>query len=323
LGPPAVGRGPGPAGRFGTPACCRTDRCWPLRTDVPPGTDLAIQAEVHTEPQHRSAGVVSGDLYSRPGVEVPAGFARPRRHAVGEWRRRTPGTRPGRGNGHRWPAPGALAWRPSGLLPRGSRPARPGRARRRCPGRPTSRCPDRQRSASTGRAESRGSGHRRPRRLSLGPPGTSRGQGQAGHVGSSGVHGATSALLRSEETFGIDLAFEFGQERRLALDRCLLRPMLGMHLVGSSAGTKRPLARGHQLMTKLLGRLRGIASVLRHLTRTPLDAWASALATPTDDRGFGRRQVPRSRRTGEVPVETSRPRARRPRLARRRWSARL
>src|SRR5829696_216145 len=53
--------------------------------------------------------------------------------------------------------------------------------------------------------------------------------------------------------------------------------MLGVHLVGRSAGTKGPLTRGHRSMTKLAGRLRGIASLLRYLARTPFDAWASAL----------------------------------------------
>jgi hypothetical protein len=77
-------------------------------------------------------------------------------------------------------------------------------------------------------------------------------------VGSSGVHGPTSALLRRESTLGIDLAFELGQKGRLAVDRCLLRPMLGMHLVGSSAGTKSALARRHWSVTKRLGRLRHI-----------------------------------------------------------------
>ena len=78
-------------------------------------------------------------------------------------------------------------------------------------------------------------------------------------MGSSGVHGATSTLLRRESTFGIDLAFEFGQKCRLALDRCLLRPMLGMHLVGGSAGTKRALAWRHWSVTRRLGRLGRIA----------------------------------------------------------------
>ena len=122
LGPPTVGRGPGPAGRSGTPACCRTGRCWPPRMDVPPGTDLVIQAEVHAESQHQPAHVASGDRRLRPGAEVPAGSFRPRRRAVGEWLRRMPGTRPGLGNGHRGLAPATLVWRPRGSLPRGSRP---------------------------------------------------------------------------------------------------------------------------------------------------------------------------------------------------------
>jgi hypothetical protein len=75
---------------------------------------------------------------------------------------------------------------------------------------------------------------------------------------SSGVQSTASALLRREKTFGIDLAFELGQKRRLALDRCLLRPMLGMHLVGRRAGTKSALARRHWSVTKMLGRLRRI-----------------------------------------------------------------
>jgi hypothetical protein len=75
---------------------------------------------------------------------------------------------------------------------------------------------------------------------------------------SSGVHGPTSALLRCESTLGIDLAFELGQKRRLAPEGRLLRPMLGMHLVGRSAGTKRALARRHWSLTKILGRLRHI-----------------------------------------------------------------
>ena len=77
-------------------------------------------------------------------------------------------------------------------------------------------------------------------------------------MGSSGMHGPTSALLRREETLGIDLAFELGQKRRLAPEGRLLRPMLGMHLIGSSAGTKRALARRHWSVTKMLGTLRHI-----------------------------------------------------------------
>jgi hypothetical protein len=73
------------------------------------------------------------------------------------------------------------------------------------------------------------------------------------------MHGTTSALLRREETLGIDLTFELGQKRRLASDRRLLRPMLGAHLVGSSAGPKRALARCHWSVTKMLGRLRHIS----------------------------------------------------------------
>jgi hypothetical protein len=80
-------------------------------------------------------------------------------------------------------------------------------------------------------------------------------------MGSSSVHGPTSPLLRRESTLGIDLTFELGQKRRLPLDRCLLRPMLGMHLVGSSAGTKSALTRRHRSVTMRLGRL-------RHITRS-------------------------------------------------------
>jgi hypothetical protein len=160
LGRPAVGHGPEPAGRSGTPACCRAGRCWPPRTDAPPGTDLVIQAEVHAGFQHQSADVASGDPCSRPGSGAPAGSSRPIRRAAGEWRRRTPGTEPGLGSGYRWPAPAALAWRPRGLLPRGSRPARPARARRRCPRRPTSPCPGRPPCPSKARAGPRGGGYR-------------------------------------------------------------------------------------------------------------------------------------------------------------------
>ena len=78
-------------------------------------------------------------------------------------------------------------------------------------------------------------------------------------MGSPGVHGPTAALLRREETFGIDLAFELGQKRRLAPEGRLLRPMLGMHLVGGSAGTKRALAWRHWSVTRRLGRLGRIA----------------------------------------------------------------
>ena len=211
LAPPAVGSGPGPAGRFGTPACCRTCRCWPPRTDVPPGIGLAIQAEVHDEPQHQPAGVASGDACSRPGAGVPAGFSHPRRHAVGEWRRRMPGTRPGQGNGHRRPAPAALAWRPSGLLPRGYRPTRPARARRRCPRRPTSPCPGKPRGPSTGRAETRGSGYRPARP----PPRLARREraeasARRAMCARRACMSTESALLRSEETLWIDLALELG-----------------------------------------------------------------------------------------------------------------
>ena len=78
-------------------------------------------------------------------------------------------------------------------------------------------------------------------------------------MGSSGMHGPTSALLRRESTLGIDLAFELGQKRRLAPEGRLLRPMLRMHLVGGGAGTKRALARRHWSVTRMLGRLGRIA----------------------------------------------------------------
>jgi hypothetical protein len=198
LGPPSVGRGPGPAGRSGTPPCCHTGRCWLPRMDGPPGIDPVIQAEVRAGSQHQPADVASGDPCSRPSAEVPAESSRPRRRVVGEWLWRMPGTRPGQGNGHRRPARAALVWRPRGLLPRGSHQTRPGQARRRCPRRPTLRCLGRQPSPATGQARSRESGYRPVWWPSLGPPGASRGQREAGHVSSSGVHRPTSTLLRRQ-----------------------------------------------------------------------------------------------------------------------------
>jgi hypothetical protein len=74
------------------------------------------------------------------------------------------------------------------------------------------------------------------------------------------MHSTTATLLRHEKPLGIDLAFELGQKRRLAPESRLLRPVLGMHLVGGSAGTKRALARRHRSVTKMLGRLRHITA---------------------------------------------------------------
>jgi hypothetical protein len=132
---------------------------------------------------------------------------------------------------------------------------------------------------------------------SLGPPGACRGQRQAGHVSPSGMQSTESALLRSEETVWIDLALELGQERGLPSERALPGSVFGKHCVCSSAGTKGPLARRHRLRTRLVGTPCRIATLLSRLTRTPLNAWASDLPTATDDRGLGRRQAPRSRRT--------------------------
>jgi hypothetical protein len=63
--------------------------------------------------------------------------------------------------------------------------------------------------------------------------------------------------------------------------------VLGEHCVRSSAGTKGALARRHQLATKLVGGPPKIDTLFRHLTRTPLDTWASALPTATDYASVG------------------------------------